>query len=242
MKKQSNADSSTKKQTKTSGAMKKLFSMDNPLMKALTIAADLLLLNLLTAVISIPVITMGPAMIAMHEIVIHIIRGEEGYIIQPFFKAFAANFKKGALMSLILAVAGGILYVDYYAAVTFIPAMKVIVIAVGIIFLAISLYVFALFGRYENTFRATWKNAVLLAIGNFPKTLFMILCSVGLWIVCIHFYKFGIPILLMFGFSLPCYVNILLLNDVFRKLEGDEPEDADEEAGSKFWKRFYKNK
>lgn len=244
MKNQSNEDSLKEKQPKSGGAMKKLFSIDNPLMKALTIAADLLLMNIFTVVLCIPVVTMGPAIIAMHEVVIHIVRGEEGYTIQPFFKAFAANFKKGALMSLILAVSAGILYVDYLAAVTYIPVMKVGIIAIGVIILAISFYAFALLARYENTFRGTLKNAALLAIGNFPKTLFMTVCSVGLWMVCIHFYKFGTPILLMFGFSLPCYINILLMNSVFHKLEGDEEDDEEEgdEKGSKFWKKFYKNK
>ena len=242
MKNQSNADTPKKKQSKTGGVMKKLFHSDNPIMKALTIAADLLILNILTLLLSIPVITMGPAMIAMHEIVIQIVRGEEGYTVQPFFKAFAANFKRGALLSLILAVAGGLLYFDYLAAEAFIPVMKVGIVAIGVIILAMTFYVFALSARYENTLRATLKNAALLAVGNFPKTLFMTVCSVGLWVICIHFYKFGIPILLMFGLSLPCYVNILLLNPVFHQLEGDEPDDEEEEAGSKFWKRFYKKK
>ena len=93
-----------------------------------------------------------------------------------------------------------------------------------------------------NTLRGTMKNAAMLAVGNFPRTLFMVVCAVGLWLVCIHFYQFGIPILLLFGLSLPCYVNILLLNGVFRKLDGDVDEDDDEadEKGSKFWKSFYR--
>jgi hypothetical protein len=71
----------------------------------------------------------------------------------------------------------------------------------------------------------------------------MVVCSIGLWLLCINFYKFGIPVLLLFGLSLPCYVNILLLNGVFRKLDGDEDEDEEgEESNSKFWKKFYQKK
>ena len=46
----------------------------------------------------------------------------------------------------------------------------------------------------------------------------------------------------MLGLSLPCFVNILLLNGVFRKLDGDVDEEDDEadEKGSKFWKSFYR--
>ncbi len=222
--------------------MRKLFRSDSPVMKALTIAADLLILNLLTLVLSLPLITMGPAVTAMNDIVIHIVRGEEGYTVKPFFQSFAANFKKGALLSLILIACAGILYVDYLFAATLIPVMRAPIIAIGVIILAIAFYAFAMLARYENTFGSTLKNAALLAVGNFPRTLFMVVCAVGLWGVCIHFYKFGFPVLILFGLSIPCYVNILLLNGVFRKLDGEEDEDEEEgeENNSKFWKNFYR--
>lgn len=228
MSKQSDKDKAKKKRSGLGGSINKLFNMDNPIMKGLSIAADLLLVNLLTVVLSIPVVTIGPAFIAMHDIVIRIVRGEEGYTVKPYFQAFAANFKQGLLMSLVLAVSGAFLYFDYLAALAYIPELKVAIIAIGIIILAIAFYAFALLARYENTFGASLKNAAVLAVGYFPRTLLMVICSIGLWLVCIHFYQFGIPILLLFGLSLPCYVNVLLLNGVFRKLEGDEPKDKDE--------------
>lgn len=225
--------------------MKKIFKSDSPIMKALTIAADLLILNLLTIVLCIPIITMGPAVTAMNDIVIHIVRGEEGYTVKPYFQSFKANFKQGMILGLILTAAAGILYLDYLAAQTYIPIMRAPIIAIGVIILAIAFYAFGMLARYENTLRGTMKNAAMLAVGNFPRTLFMVVCAVGLWLVCIHFYQFGIPILLLFGLSLPCYVNILLLNGVFRKLDGEEePEDEEEgEANySKLWKKFYQKK
>ena len=223
--------------------MKKIFRSDSPIMKALTVAADLLILNLLTLVLSLPLITMGAAVTAMNDIVIHIVRGEEGYTVKPYFQSFKANFKQGAFMSLILIAAAGLLYFDYLAALTFIPIMRVPIFAIGIIVLAIAFYAFGLLARYENTLRATLKNAAILAVVNFPRTLFMVVCAIGMWGVCINFYKIGAPVLLLFGLSLPCYVNILLLNGVFRKLDGDEEEEDEEEGdekSSRFWKSFYR--
>ena len=209
--------------------MKKLFDMNNPFMKTLTVAADLLILNLLVIVVSIPLITIGPAMTAMNDIVIRIVRGIEGYTVRPFFKSFAANFKKGALLSLILIAVGAIIYFDYLAAVTYIPQMRAAIIAIGVIALAIFSYAFALMARYENTLRATLKNAVILAVANFPRTLLMVVASVGLWVACVNFYKIGTPILVLFGFSLPCYVNILMINGVFHKMDGDLPDENGKE-------------
>ena len=138
--------------------MKKFFKSDSPVMKALTIAADLLILNLLTLVLSLPLITLGPAVTAMNDIVIHIVRGEEGYTVKPYFQSFKANFKKGALMSLIVIASAGILYADYLAALAFIPMMRAPIIAIGIIILAIAVYAFGLLARYENTLCGTLKN------------------------------------------------------------------------------------
>lgn len=224
--------------------MKKIFKSDSPIMKALTVAADLLILNLLTLVLSLPLITLGPAVTAMNDIVIHIVRGEEGYTVKPYFQSFKANFKKGALLSLILVAAAGLLYFDYLAALAFIPVMRIPIIAIGIIILAVAFYAFGLLARYENTFGATLKNAAMLAVGNFPRTLFMVVCTAGLWVLCINYFKIGFPVLLLFGLSLPCYVNILLLNGVFRKLDGDTDEDDEEgeEKSYKFWKKFYQKK
>ncbi|MBQ9414623.1 MAG: YesL family protein [Clostridia bacterium] len=203
--------------------MRKLFSMDNPLMKGLSVVADLLILNILTLLLSLPLITIGPAVTAMNDILIRMVRGEEGYTVKPYFHAFAVNFKKGMLLSVILLLSAGVLYVDYLAAVAYIPIMKAGILAIAVILLAIAFYAFGLLARYENTLRGTLKNAAVLAIGNFPRTLLMVLCAVGMWVICIQFYQFGVPVLMMLGLSLPCYVNVMLLNGVFHKLDGDEP-------------------
>lgn len=205
--------------------MKKFFSIDNPLMSALSVAADLLVLNILTVLMSLPVITCGAAMVAMHSIVIKIVRQEDCYIIKPFFKEFAANFKKGMILSLIMVVAAVAVYFDYRAAKAYIPQMRAVAVAVGIIVLAILFYAFALEARYENKFSATMKNSVILSIAYFPRTLIMVIFAVGLWFVCIHVYRIGVPILVMFGVSIPCYVNVLLMNKVFHKLEGDTTDE-----------------
>jgi uncharacterized membrane protein YesL len=197
-------------------------------MKGLTVAADLLLLNIITAILCLPVFTIGPALTALNDIVIRLVRGEEGYIVRPYFQAFKLNFKRGVLFSLILIPAAGILYVDYLFAEALIPILKPGIVALGVIVLVLFFYIFALQARYENTFGGTIKNAAILAIGNFPRTLLMAICAIGLWVVCINFYQIGYPVLLLFGISLPCYVNILLLNGVFRKLDGDDKKEEEE--------------
>ena len=204
--------------------MRRIFDMENPFMRAMATACDLLALNLLTLVCCLPVITAGAAVAAMNDIAIHIVRQEESYIIRPFFRSFAANFQKGTLLWLLLLLAAALLALDYMAALAYIPALRAGVAAIAVLALAVSLYAFPLLARYENTLRGTLKNAAVLMVSYFPRTLCMVAASVGFWLLSVRFFRIGAPLLLLFGLSLPCYICALLLDGVFHTLDGSEDE------------------
>ena len=161
----------------------------------------------------------------MHDVSIRIVRGEETYILRGYFRAFAANFKKGTLFGVLLLACAAFLYFDYLAALTYIPPMRYGILAIAILLFALTNYAFPLFARYENTFGGTLKNAALLAAGYFPRTLGMVVFPAALWMLAFRFARIGMPVLIMFGFSLPCYINCLLLDGVFRKLDNDDTDD-----------------
>ena len=199
--------------------MKWLFNMDNPFMRTLSTMADLLVLNLLTLVCALPILTAGAAFTALNDACIRLVRGEDDTVLSDFFRAFKANFKKGTLLWLLVLLAAAILCFDYLAALTYVPQLRAGIIAIALLVLAVALYAFALLSRYENTVLATIRNAAKLAVGFFPRTLVMVVFTVGLWLACFHWFNFGSLILLMFGFSTPVYVCALLLNGVFEKIE-----------------------
>ena len=199
--------------------LKKLFDMDNPVMQALSTAADLLVLNLLTLLCCLPVVTAGAAWTALHDVVYKIVQQEETYPYRMFFPAFKANLKKGIPLGLIFLGAACVIIMNYLAASVTLPPFRFVSAAVGLLVLAIGNYAFALTARFENTLTETLKNAVRLAIGCFPRTLWMVVFETALYICSIHFYTIGVPILFLFGFSLPCYVCALLYSPVFKELE-----------------------
>ena len=201
--------------------MKKIFDMDNPFMQALSIAADLLALNILTLLCCLPVLTAGAGLTAMNDLAVHLARQEESYIAKPFFRSFRDNFKQSTILWLIFLAAGFLLYFDYHAAAVYAPMLRYPIAAIGVIVLAIGMYAFALLSRYENSVAGTLKNAVSLAIAFFPRTLGMVVFAAAFWVLAIHFYRIGVPLLIMFGLSLPCYVAALLLKGVFQKLENE---------------------
>ena len=199
--------------------MKKIFDMDNPLMQALSVAADLLALNILALLCCLPIVTAGAGITAMNDLVIHMARQEETYLVKPFFRSFRANFKQSTLLWLLILAAAALLYFDYHAAAVYAPMLRYPIAAIGVMLLAIAMYAFALLSRYENSVFGTLKNAVSLAIGFFPRTLGMVVFTVAFWVLAIHFYRFGVPVLVLFGLSLPCYICALLLRGVFDQLE-----------------------
>ena len=78
----------------------KFMSIDGPVMRFLGKVADMMILNLLVLFCSIPIITMGAALTAMHYVALKVVRNEESYITKDFFKSFKMNFKQWPACSL----------------------------------------------------------------------------------------------------------------------------------------------
>ena len=78
-----------------------LFSLDNPVMRFLSRVADVMILNLLFLVCSIPIITIGASLSALYYCLFKIKEEEEGYLLKKFFHSFRQNFKQATLMWLI---------------------------------------------------------------------------------------------------------------------------------------------
>ena len=199
--------------------LRKVFDMEGPIMSGLSATADLLVLNLITLFCCLPVLTAGAAFTALFDQCIRLARGEEGTVAKAFFQSFADNFKKSTLFWLLVLLAVLLLAADYLAALAYVPAFRVGIIAIGLIVLAVTLYAFALLARYENTLLKTLKNAASLAVAFFPLMLAMLFFTVALWVAGIRFFQIGAPVLLMFGLSLPCYVCSILLRGIFDKIE-----------------------
>ena len=77
--------------------MKNIFSPDSFLMRALTLFYDIMCLNALFLICSIPIFTAGASATALYSLIFKRIRGEEFKIGKTFFAEFKANFKQATL-------------------------------------------------------------------------------------------------------------------------------------------------
>lgn len=228
--------------------MGRFFDMDSPFMRILNRVADLMILNLLMIICCIPVITIGAAFTAMHYVILKMVRDEEGYLIKGFFKSFVANFKQATLiwllMLVIIVVYVGDAVIFSFSGITFPKPLVIAVVAVGIVLLMVGIYVFPLLARFENTIRNTLKNAALIAIGNLPKTILMVVLY-ALPLVISYFSSYAMLFVFLFGISAPAYGAAMLYSNIFKKFEpeveivsdmdfavdvGEREEDADGET------------
>ena len=200
----------------------KIFDLDSPLMNVLNKMADLMWLNILTLICSIPVITAGAALTSMHYVALKIVRNEESYITRSFFKSFKTNFRQATLIWLLLMLVAAILGGDYYiitkSGMQFSQVLVVLIMAAGVLVICTSLYVFPVLAKFDNTIMGTIRNAFIMSILQLPKTVVMFVMAFFPLIIYLVSLRL-IPIIFLFGFSLPAYASAMLYNKFFQKLE-----------------------
>ena len=133
-----------------------VFDMENPLMRALSVVADLILLNFLTILGMLPVVTAGASFTARNDVLQHIVRREEGYIARSFFASYKSNLKQGSLMGLLFMVPAALLILEYdliRAVPEFhMPVFYAMLILAGGIVLACGIYSFQLLFSVLNAY------------------------------------------------------------------------------------------
>lgn len=201
----------------------KFLDIDGPLMQALTKVADLMILNFLTILCCLPIVTAGSAITALHYQVIKMVRNEESYVVKGYFKAFKENLKQATIVWLLLLVMVAFIVFDYliiaYSEEGGIAYWYSVVIGVFAIFIAFTAtMVFPVMAKFSNTTIRTIKNAMAISVLKFPRTILMLIMYAIPVLIFLYVFPL-IPLVLMFGLSVPVYGSAVLYNKFFMKLE-----------------------
>ena len=163
--------------------MDKLFNMDNKFFSFMGRAADLFMLNVVFVICCLPVVTIGASLTALHYVTLKMARNEESYIIRSFFKSFKQNFKQSTIINLIMLLIAGVLYFDTNIVRQMGGSMSkvlyIIFIALGIIYLAVFLYIYPVLAKFYNSIKNTFRNAFLMSIMHLPYTILMALITIA---------------------------------------------------------------
>ena len=210
--------------------MKNFFNVDNPFMIFMSKLTDIVVLNLVCLLCSLPIFTMGASLTALHYVTLKMVKDEDGYVLKDFFRAFKENFKQSTIVWLIFIVISGIFFVDLKVltseALNFPKVLPVSLCVVYLFIIITMLYVFPLISRFRNTIKTTLKNAFLMSVIHIFKTFVMVICYLIPVILIPVNFNF-IAVYLLLGLSAPAYINSYMLRAVFRKYE---PEADQEEV------------
>lgn len=202
--------------------MNNIFNVDSPLMQTLGKVADLMLLNFLTLLCCIPVVTAGAAFTALDYMCLKIVRDEETYIIKGYFKSFKENFKQATAIWLIIlwviAVVAGDIWIMRYAEIEFHFLIRVAVLLVAILTLGMAMWVFPMQAKFVNPVFTTIKNAIKASLMQLPRTILMAALFFVPFLALAYVEQLA-PIVMLLGFSFHSYLSALLYNKFFRRLE-----------------------
>lgn len=200
----------------------KFLSLDSPLMQGLGKMADLMWLNVLTLICCLPVVTIGASLTAMNYMALKIARNEECYITRGFFKSFKDNFRQATLIWLIILAVIVVLVGDFIimgsSVAEFGILFRGVITAVTVLVVFTCMYVFPVLAKFENSIFRTLKNAFLMSLMQFPKTILMIVMY-AIPLVVFFFVIQLMPLSLLFGLSAPAWGSAKLYNKLFKKLE-----------------------
>lgn len=205
-------------------AMYKLFGPDSRFVKGLTKIGELIFLNVLWLLGCLPVISIGTSTAALYRCVM-LCRTNAGVpLFREFVNAYQGNFKKATALFAIIAVLVGVVLADVYIALQLYSVLGTAGILGFVLLAALILmvcgYLLPLQARFENTVGQTLKNAWVMTIVHFPKSLVVMLLNILPILMLVlwpEVFLRCLPLLTFCGGSAIAYVNSLILESIFLK-------------------------
>ncbi|MBR0132163.1 MAG: YesL family protein [Lachnospiraceae bacterium] len=203
-------------------------SIGSKILGFLTELGDLVILNWLWLVTSLPIFTIGASTAALYSTFYDINSNFEGNTIKQYFKNFKDNFKQGTVAWLITVLGYLIAFCDAYFAFHG-DRGTVFTIFFGFIFIftfvAVSFtttLVFPLIARYKNDLKHHFRNALALSGFCFYYSLLMIFVLFFPMIVTFSFvvvFKFFGWLWLLCGFAFTFYVLSFIAMKIFKRIK-----------------------
>lgn len=209
--------------------MRGLFNLDSPIMQFLSRVGDIILLNLLTIVCSLPILTAGAALAALHKVCQDIVFETDCGIVKPFFQAFRGNFRQATLAWIGQLLVAATMLFDAILVVTYFHGnlvMYVLMVMLAVLLLGVCCYLTPLIARYSNTLRRHLTNAVVLTLAKLPRTLILEAVAalpVLLLVFSPDTFARTAVLWVILGIGVQALAQEYVLRGVFRQLEAQDP-------------------
>lgn len=192
------------------------------ILNGLSKIGDMFILNVMYILGCIPIITIGASTTALYYTTLKMTENNESYVWRDYWKAFKLNLKQATVIWLIVFVSWAVIVLDFLIAGGLSMQLGTVV-AIGIVIVAIflgilSLYVFPLLAKFDNTVVRTMKNAVLIAIRHLPSTILIALIHAAPLLVAfasIEAFLKGFIVIMLFAASPLAYLESKLFIKIF---------------------------
>lgn len=195
-------------------------SSDNRFFSFMSLLGDLIFLNVLFLLTSIPILTIGTSFCALYLAVKKRIHGEESYISRDYLKAWKENLKGGVcIWSVLLPAIVAMVFFTAYIASHLTNLLAIILYSILFIWLFLTLlYAFPLQATFINTPFMIIRNSILTALRHLPWTILLFLATYIPWIFTLVFPD-ALPVTALYwvliGFSLSAVFSALIMKHVF---------------------------
>ena len=210
--------------------MNNFFSMENPLFEGLYKIAECVFLTILWLIFCIPLFTAGASTTALYYTVQKCLKNDRGYVFSCFWDSFKKNFKTATII-------GAFFLLVAFLGITDISILKYLgegglSVGFGINFFKVLMFIAALYAiwvfstlaRFENNWKGTMKNAVLMATGHWPMTLVMA-ALLGFSLLLIYI----LPVAIFIMPTVCIWLSSICTEKVFRIYMKDEDKRLDDE-------------
>ena len=194
---------------------------------------DLILVNILWFVCSLPIITVGASTAALHSVVRKMAACEYYTVWRGFWHGFRENWKQGTAVALLLGLELVISWFDFTLGLRTPGLTGIVCQLLGVLGLIIGVFTltfaFPVLTRYRLPLKTVLKNALLLSLAN-PQIVLAGLAAAALfpalgWL-SINLLIIAVPGELLLGSGLPALVQQLLMRKVYARLEAGQASEA----------------
>jgi uncharacterized membrane protein YesL len=197
-----------------------LFNPNNIFFKFMGRISDLMILNFLWIVFSIPIVTIGASTTALYNTTLKLVDETEGYMLTNYFNSFKQNFKKattiwiGELFIICIIGVNLVFWIQFKSIVGYVAVG--ILIFITFLFLLTTVYLFPILSSFNRTIKDIVKKACILSLRYLPYSLVILLIS-SIFMGIILIFPFTILFMIFVGVAFYAYINSYLFKMIFKK-------------------------
>lgn len=201
--------------------MEGIFKPEGKVYQSLYRLYQLMVLNFLFLIFSLPIITIGANISALYACQFKILKGkDQSNLLKLYIMEFRKSFKEATIIWLgVIAI--GVLSIFLYPFLASVmhafPLASLAFILLTTIILLALLYLFPLVAYFDNKIRKTVINAFLISFQNIPWSILLLVIN-GLLLVIIPLrFHWAFFLWLTIGFSLTAMISAKIFKMIFEK-------------------------